>query len=58
MNNLSRFQGRRAVVTGGASGIGFAACERIAAEGGQVAIWDLDGEHMVRAACQSPAGTV
>ena len=38
-----RFSGRRAVVTGGASGIGEAVAKRIAAEGGKVAIWDLNG---------------
>jgi 3-oxoacyl-[acyl-carrier protein] reductase len=38
-----RFAGRRAVVTGGASGIGEAVAKRIAAEGGKVAVWDLNG---------------
>lgn len=38
-----RFTGRRAVVTGGASGIGEAVAKRIAAEGGKVAIWDING---------------
>ncbi len=38
-----RFSGRRAVVTGGASGIGEAVANRIKAEGGQVAVWDLNG---------------
>ena len=38
-----RFTGRRAVVTGGASGIGEAVAKRIAQEGGKVAIWDLNG---------------
>ena len=38
-----RFKGRRAVVTGGASGIGEAVAKRISAEGGKVAIWDLNG---------------
>ena len=38
-----RFSGRRAIVTGGASGIGEAVAKRIAAEGGAVAVWDLNG---------------
>ncbi len=38
-----RFAGRRAVVTGGLSGIGEAIAKRIAAEGGRVAIWDMNG---------------
>lgn len=37
-----RFSGRGVVVTGGASGIGLAVVERIVAEGGKVAIWDLN----------------
>ena len=37
-----RFAGRRAVVTGGASGIGFEVARRIADEGGTVCLWDLD----------------
>ena len=38
-----RFAGRRAVVTGGLSGIGEAVARRIATEGGKVAIWDMQG---------------
>ncbi len=38
-----RFSGKRAVVTGGMSGIGEAVAKRIAAEGGKVAIWDVNG---------------
>jgi 2-dehydro-3-deoxy-L-rhamnonate dehydrogenase (NAD+) len=34
--------GRSAVVTGGASGLGFAIAERLAASGGKVVIWDID----------------
>ncbi|MDI3306096.1 MAG: SDR family NAD(P)-dependent oxidoreductase [Acetobacteraceae bacterium] len=41
MNRLD-LQGRVAVVTGGARGIGLAIAERSAASGAKVAIWDLD----------------
>jgi 3-oxoacyl-[acyl-carrier protein] reductase len=37
-----RFTGQVAVVTGGASGIGLATAQRLAQEGAQVSIWDID----------------
>ncbi|HWK65211.1 MAG TPA: SDR family NAD(P)-dependent oxidoreductase [Rhizobiaceae bacterium] len=37
-----RFSGRRAVVTGGASGIGLAVASRLAEEGARVCVWDRD----------------
>ena len=37
-----RFEGLKAVVTGGGSGIGFAVAARIVAEGGEVMLWDID----------------
>jgi 2-dehydro-3-deoxy-L-rhamnonate dehydrogenase (NAD+) len=40
---VMRFTGRRAVVTGGLSGIGEAVAKRIVAEGGAVAVWDVNG---------------
>ena len=36
-----RFAGQVAVITGGASGIGLAVGERLAAEGAQVSVWDI-----------------
>ncbi|MEL6619491.1 MAG: SDR family NAD(P)-dependent oxidoreductase [Pseudomonadota bacterium] len=40
----NRFKGRHAVVTGGARGLGAGIASRIAAEGGTVEVWDIDGE--------------
>jgi 2-hydroxycyclohexanecarboxyl-CoA dehydrogenase len=37
-----KFEGRKALVTGGASGIGAAVCRRLAAEGAEVWVGDLD----------------
>jgi 2-dehydro-3-deoxy-L-rhamnonate dehydrogenase (NAD+) len=44
MSYKDRFAGRRAIITGGASGIGFNVAKRIADEGGTVFLWDLDQE--------------
>lgn len=44
MQFADRFKGRVAVITGGASGIGFAVAGRIIAEGGEAAIWDVDAK--------------
>jgi 2-dehydro-3-deoxy-L-rhamnonate dehydrogenase (NAD+) len=49
MNQLD-FQGRHAVVTGGATGLGYAIAERLLASGGSVTLWDRDGEAAGRAA--------
>ena len=42
MAEAQRFEGQAAVVTGGASGIGFAAAARLLREGARVAVWDRD----------------
>jgi len=39
-----RFAGRTAIITGGASGLGKTVAKRIVAEGGKVAIWDMNQE--------------
>jgi 3-oxoacyl-[acyl-carrier protein] reductase len=44
-----RFSGRTAVITGGASGLGFETARRIIAEGGRVALWDFNPETVDRA---------
>ncbi|MES2936170.1 MAG: SDR family NAD(P)-dependent oxidoreductase [Pseudomonadota bacterium] len=41
MNQLD-FRGRHAVVTGGASGLGFAFAKRLIVSGGSVSLWDRD----------------
>jgi NAD(P)-dependent dehydrogenase (short-subunit alcohol dehydrogenase family) len=41
LNQLD-FQGRHAVVTGGAAGLGFAIAQRLVASGGSVTLWDRD----------------
>jgi NAD(P)-dependent dehydrogenase (short-subunit alcohol dehydrogenase family) len=40
----SRFDGRVAIVTGGAGGIGSATCRALAAQGARVVVADVDGE--------------
>ncbi|MGT2515204.1 SDR family NAD(P)-dependent oxidoreductase [Sphingomonas panni] len=47
-----RFAGRAAIVTGGASGLGCEVAQRIVAEGGTVALWDVDGEKLATTASQ------
>ena len=41
---MGQLEGKVAVVTGGGSGIGRGTCRRMAAEGAQVAVLDLDGD--------------
>ena len=48
MNQLD-MQGRHAVVTGGASGLGFAMVERLLRSGAQVTVWDFDAAGMAKA---------
>jgi NAD(P)-dependent dehydrogenase (short-subunit alcohol dehydrogenase family) len=51
MNQLD-LKGRHAVVTGGASGLGFAIAERLTASGATVVIWDRDEKASLAAAAR------
>jgi 3-oxoacyl-[acyl-carrier protein] reductase len=48
MNQLD-FNGRTAVITGGAAGIGLAVAQRLVASGGRVSLWDRDAAALDRA---------
>ncbi len=48
MNQLD-MAGRHAVITGGATGLGFAIAQRMLASGGRVTLWDRDGAAAARA---------
>lgn len=47
---MDRYEGRVAFVTGGASGIGLATAQRLAAEGAKVALFDVDADAVEKAA--------
>jgi 2-dehydro-3-deoxy-L-rhamnonate dehydrogenase (NAD+) len=47
--NSRRFEGRRAVITGGASGIGLGVATRLAEEGARVALWDMSADALAAA---------
>ncbi len=51
MNKLD-FEGRVAVVTGGAQGIGFAVAQRLVASGARVCLWDVQQSHLDEARAQ------
>ncbi|MEY4967247.1 MAG: hypothetical protein RL274_2830 [Pseudomonadota bacterium] len=50
-----RFNGRTAIVTGGASGLGLETAKRITAEGGKVCLWDMNPDALAEAKTQTGA---
>lgn len=57
MNQLD-FKGRHAVVTGGATGLGYAIAQRLIASGGSVSLWDRDEAAAQKAAIELGHGTL
>jgi len=55
MNQLD-FNGRSAVITGGAAGIGLAIAQRLIASGGRVSVWDRDAAALEKAKVHLNAG--
>lgn len=45
---MARFNGKRAVVTGGAAGIGAGVADRLRSEGADVMVWDLQTEDGIK----------
>ena len=54
--NKIELDGRKAIVTGGAMGIGFAIAERLVASGARVELWDKDGAALTAAADRLASG--
>ncbi len=57
MNQLD-FANRKAVVTGGAAGIGFAIAQRLLSSGATIALWDRDAAALARAESALGRGTL
>jgi 3-oxoacyl-[acyl-carrier protein] reductase len=53
-----RFAGRNAIITGGASGLGLSVAQRIVAEGGKVALWDVNAEMLATAKAETGAAHI
>ena len=47
--NQYDMKGRHAVITGGATGLGYAIAQRVLASGGSVTLWDRDEAGMAKA---------
>ena len=54
MNKLD-LNGRAAIVTGGAAGIGLAIAERLVASGARVSLWDRDAKALATVPCSMSA---
>jgi NAD(P)-dependent dehydrogenase (short-subunit alcohol dehydrogenase family) len=50
MNQTMRFEGKTAIVTGGAGGIGTAICQRLAGEGAFVVVTDTNSQNAEKVA--------
>ena len=50
-----RFNGRTAIITGGASGLGLETAKRITAEGGKVCLWDMNPKTLETAKAETGA---
>ena len=55
---MKRFEGKRILITGGTSGIGFATAKRIVAEGGEVAVTGVTQDHLAEAGRDLPSGSL
>lgn len=55
MSFTDRFAGRKAIVTGGAAGIGRAVAARLKAEGALVCLWDMDKTALANAKAETGA---
>jgi len=53
-----RFAGRNAIITGGASGLGWSVAQRIIAEGGKVALWDVNADQLAELKATDGVGHV
>jgi len=56
MNDFSRFIDQKAIITGGASGIGLAIARRLRAEGATIAIFDFDPKSLAGLTVEFDAG--